>query len=149
MMAGDLAPVSPNTINKIKSRLDNIRQRCYNPKNNHYKWYGKKGIKVCDAWLGSYEEFIDWALKNGYSPELTIERIDVNKGYTPDNCTWVKPEKQYWNRTDTVTNREKKTRICQKCKVEKPLSSFHRNASKPLGRHYVCKPCRNGGYDIA
>lgn len=146
---GNPVPVSPIIINKIKTRLDGAKQRCYNPKNRNYSHYGGRGIKICQRWLNSPDSFVEWALKNGYSPELTIERKNVDKGYTPDNCTWIKPEEQYWNRTDTVTDRKNSTRICQICKEEKPLIAYHKNKSKPLGRHYVCKKCRATQYKKA
>lgn len=66
----------------------NMKQRCANPKDTHYKWYGGRGIKVCDAWQ-EYIPFRDWALQNGYDDSLTIERIDSSKGYEPNNCEWV------------------------------------------------------------
>lgn len=64
-------------------------QRCHNKDNPAYINYGARGIKVCNLWRYNAKEFLDWALKNGYKNNLTIERIDNSKGYNPDNCSFV------------------------------------------------------------
>lgn len=72
--------------------------RCYREKDIHYKAYGGRGIIVCDEWKDNAKTFIDWALSNGYSDDLTIERIDVNGNYEPSNCTWIPMSEQYKNK---------------------------------------------------
>lgn len=67
-----------------------MKQRCYNPNEKSYKWYGAKGIKICDEWLKNPLSFEEWALSNGYQDDLTIDRIDSTRYYCPDNCRWVK-----------------------------------------------------------
>lgn len=66
-----------------------MRQRCNNPKDESYHWYGGRGIKVCWRWNYSFIEFQKWALSHGYKEGLTIDRIDINKGYQPTNCQWL------------------------------------------------------------
>lgn len=66
-----------------------MKTRCYNKHHEKYKYYGEKGITVCDEWKNSFIEFKNWALKNNYSDNLTIDRIDSSKSYCPSNCQWI------------------------------------------------------------
>lgn len=66
-----------------------INQRCSNPKFKYFKNYGGRGITVCDEWRHNFVAFRDWAVANGYSKGLSIDRIDNDKGYSPDNCRFV------------------------------------------------------------
>ena len=74
-----------------------MKQRCYNPKSDNYERYGGRGIRVYDEWKDSYESFYEWALAHGYSDNLTIDRIDVDGNYEPDNCRWASDEVQRLN----------------------------------------------------
>ena len=74
-----------------------MHERCERPKHTHYKDYGGRGIKVCDEW-GEYLPFAEWARTNGYSEQLTLDRIDNDGDYEPDNCRWVKVREQQNNK---------------------------------------------------
>lgn len=108
------------------TRLYNIwkhmNQRTNNPNDKNYPDYGGRGIKVCDAWRHDFPTFRDWAISNGYTDDMTIDRIENNNGYEPDNCRWVPFEKQGGNRrncnmitafgiTDTVAGWSKRAGI--------------------------------------
>lgn len=79
-----------------------MKSRCYIESATGYKHYGGRGITVCDEWKDNYENFRKWALENGYSDGLTIERIDVNGNYEPSNCKWIAPEAQTRNTRHNV-----------------------------------------------
>jgi len=80
----DLLRLQPN----LYSIHQSMHQRCKNPKSQRWKYYGAKGIKVCDLW-DSVEVFVEWALSNGYEVGLSIDRLDSSKDYSPENCQWV------------------------------------------------------------
>ena len=119
--------------NKVKKKLNNVLQsmiwRCYSPKREAYINYGRKGITVCDEWLGinGLDKFYEWSINNGYNIKnikngyntLTIDRIDNTKGYSPDNCRWVTRLTQANNKTNNLIvefNGEKDTlsNFCRK-----------------------------------
>lgn len=73
-------------------------ERCENPNNASYKNYGGRGIKVCKKWRKDFTAFCRWARSNGYDPKLSIDRIDNDKGYSPNNCRWADSKTQARNR---------------------------------------------------
>lgn len=88
---------SGGEIERVYRIWNGMKQRCNNTNNDHYNDYGGRGIRICDEWLNDYEIFKQWALSNGYSDELSIDRIDNDKGYCPDNCRWTTSKVQRWN----------------------------------------------------
>lgn len=81
---------------------ESMKSRCNNPNRPKYKDYGARGIKVCDEWNYSAENFCVWALENGYCEGLQLDRIDNNGNYEPNNCRWVTPKENSRNRRNTV-----------------------------------------------
>lgn len=76
----------------------NIKTRCYNSRGRDFEYYGERGIVVCNEWKDDFKAFYDWAMSNGYSDDLTIDRVDVNGNYEPPNCRWVTMKEQAQNR---------------------------------------------------
>lgn len=79
-----------------------IKNRCLNPNRKDFKYYGGRGIQICDEWLHDFQSFYDWAMENGYSDELSIDRKEVNQNYSPDNCKWSTSKEQCNNRRSCV-----------------------------------------------
>lgn len=79
-----------------------IVDRCYNPNNSGYKWYGGKGIKMCDQWRNDPGLFVEWALSHGYKKGLSIERADNSRNYEPDNCSWIPYNQQQKNTSKSL-----------------------------------------------
>ena len=73
-------------------------RRCNKPTHKRYSDYGGRGITVCEEWNNSFETFYHWAINNGYNNSLTIDRIDNDKGYFPNNCKWATYEEQANNK---------------------------------------------------
>lgn len=90
------------TRTKIYKEFYLIKNRCYNKNSDRYKWYGGRGITMCEEWKNNFMAFYNWAMSNGYKEDLTIERIDFNGNYEPTNCKWIPMSEQAKNRRGNV-----------------------------------------------
>lgn len=75
-----------------------MKQRCFNSNNKNYKYYGERGITICDEWKNDFNAFYEWAITNGYTDNLTIDRINNDGNYEPSNCRWVTNAEQQKNK---------------------------------------------------
>jgi len=136
-----------------KTRLYNtwlsMRKRCNNPNDKYANSYYNKGIRVCDEWNNDFVAFMNWAYANGYTDELTIDRIDNDKGYSPDNCRWTTSDAQQRNKTNNIMVEYDNKQWCLKtlCKeIGFPYKTAHRRyirrkrANKPVTTEYLFAP---------
>ena len=97
----DMHYVHGESHTRLNHIWSGMKKRCDNKNCSNYRIYGGRGIKYCKEW-GDYLNFREWALQNGYSDNLTLERIDVDGDYCPENCTWITLEEQAKNKRDTI-----------------------------------------------
>ena len=79
-----------------------LRNRCKNKNHYYYKYYGGRGINVCNDWDKNFKNFYNWAINNGYKENLTIDRIDLDGNYEPSNCRWITKKEQVYNRRNNI-----------------------------------------------
>lgn len=96
-----------------------MKCRCRDKNHPSYKWYGARGINICNEWLNSYTAFKTWAIHHGYTDSLELDRIDVNGDYSPSNCRWITHYEQTLNRRDTlyITYPDGKMRLRDFCEI--------------------------------
>lgn len=129
---------------KTNTRLYNIYrgmiQRCYNKNNKDYKYYGQCGVSVYGDWRNDFMSFYNWSMNNGYKDNLTIDRIDVNGNYEPNNCRWVSQYEQQNNRTNNLIvfyNNKKQT-----------LTKWIKELNLKNSYSTIYKRLVNCGYDV-
>ena len=112
----EVASKANTTHGKRNTKLywvyNSMKQRCYNENCQSYKYYGGKGVHIYKEWLDDFMNFYNWAKDNGYRKGMSIDRIDPNGNYEPDNCRWVTMEKQQNNKLNSmfiIIGNEKKT----------------------------------------
>lgn len=140
-----------------KSKLyfvwSDMKSRCSDTNAMPYQDYGGRGIKVCEEWVASFESFQRWALANGYKQGLTLDRINVNDGYTPENCRWVTMKTQcnnkrnnrfisYKGETHTISEWSEVTGI------SKAVLRYRLNAGWSVEDALSVQPIRGGNYGI-
>jgi len=92
------------TSHRLYETWKSMKNRCYRKGNKHYKDYGARGIFVCDEWKNNFQAFYDWSMENGYGEDLTIDRIDNQKSYSPKNCRFTDAYHQATNKRKPSSN---------------------------------------------
>lgn len=101
-IAGNLNKTHDGSNSRLYSIYRNMISRTENPKASAYDVYGGRGISICQEWRNDFAAFQKWALANGYRDDLSIDRIENDKGYFPDNCRWIKMNAQFNNRRNNL-----------------------------------------------
>lgn len=129
-----------------------MKTRCYYKKYKYYYNYGGRGIKVCEEWMDP-GAFFKWALENGYDPNLpskecTLDRIDVNGDYCPENCRWISRKEQSNNRRNTVFMNYKGKKLPIKEVAELtgiPHITIYKRIKKGCSEEEILQPPMNVG----
>ena len=109
----EAATTHGETNTRLHRIWSHMRERCNSPKGDHATWYHEKGIRVCEEWDKSYLAFKEWAITHGYKEQpkgtpykemLSIDRIDPDKGYSPDNCQWISVAENSFRRNQYHAN---------------------------------------------
>ena len=112
-------------LDRIRRIYGGMIQRCYNSNSDAYKYYGGRGIIICKEWLDDREAFIGWALDNGYSNDLSIDRISVNGNYEPRNCRWATAKEQNNNQRPRTKGLPRKRKTIFIDGIEKPIVEWY------------------------
>lgn len=111
---------------RLYSIFCDMKKRCYNNNCNDFHNYGGRGVSIYDEWLNDFQTFYDWSITHGYKDNLTIDRIDVDGNYEPNNCRWVDVKKQANNRRNNV-------HLSYNGKT-KTMSQWAKELNVPIGR---------------
>lgn len=129
---------------KLYRTYNGMKNRCYRENLKEYCNYGGRGIKVCNEWLNDFNAFYIWAMNNGYSEGLSIDRIDVNGNYEPNNCRWITMTKQasnkrnnhlltYQGKTKTIADWARETGIASPT-IRKRINDYGWTVEKALSK---------------
>ena len=111
-----------------------IKGRCFKPSNRNYPNYGGRGISMCEEWKESFAAFCAWAFANGYEDDLSIDRIDVEGDYCPENCRWANSSLQSENKRISTRNTSGVTGVSFNKKTKKYVAYIsHNRKPKYLG----------------
>lgn len=121
---------------RIYKSWQSMKYRCLNPDSSNFRHYGGRGISISPEWL-DFENFLNWAEANGYGDNLTLDRIDVNRGYCSDNCRWVTIREQ---------NRNKRTNLRTSTGVL--YIDCYRLAYKPMVKECAFRNRINRGFKL-
>lgn len=100
----DFADIRRESQPRLYRTWINIKSRCFNPRSTNFQNYGGRGITMSNQWVNDFKSFHTWSMSHGYTDSLTIDRIDVNGNYEPDNCRWITYKEQNMNKRNSVKN---------------------------------------------
>lgn len=121
-------PRLPNGYVRLGRIYNGMKKRCYDERSNRYSRYGARGIGICSEWLSDKNAFRLWAINNGYRPGLSIDRINNDEDYCPENCRWIDPRDQLSNYSKNVFiefNGKRQTLAQWSRELNMPTSTLH------------------------